>query len=225
MLLHSQWCSVAAEESVADHTTVPHSIELNCTDQRLIAKWANRFLLHCLHSQKFRCVQEKDYTALHWTEMDRIPHARKKTKSCCCSYVKQLQILHLKYARCDEYNEESSKLSKIRKSKSLLVCIVSWGDTVSWPEDQPYQHTCCKFMPFITGAMTINVLTGDAGGLAFVLKENCLRYKQPAWTFDRARIRVLVTQFRVQNQVKMKLDDKQVLKVGCNKKPPSLIVR
>jgi len=38
MLLHSQWCSVAAEESVADHTTVPHSIELNCTDQRLIAK-------------------------------------------------------------------------------------------------------------------------------------------------------------------------------------------
>ena len=39
------------------------------------------------------------------------------------------------------------------------------------------------------------------------------------------RIRIFVTQFTVQNHVKTKLCDKQVLKMGCNKKTPSLIVR
>ena len=48
---------------------------------------------------------------------------------------------------------------------------------------------------------------------------------RPALTFDMTRIRIFFTQFRVQSQVKTKLHDKQVLNVGCNKKPPSLIVR
>jgi len=39
-----------------------------------------------------------------------------------------------------------------------------------------------------------------------------------------ACMRILVTQFRVQNHVKMKLHNNQVFKVGCNT-PPSLIVR
>jgi len=48
---------------------------------------------------------------------------------------------------------------------------------------------------------------------------------RPAWTFGMACIRIFVTQFRVQNHAKTKLHDKQVLKVGCNKKPPYLISR
>ena len=39
------------------------------------------------------------------------------------------------------------------------------------------------------------------------------------------RIRIFVTQFSVQNHFKTKLPVKQVLMVGCSKKPPSLIVR
>jgi len=34
---------------------------------------------------------------------------------------------------------------------------------------------------------------------------------QPAWTVDMARIRISVTQFRVQDRVKTKLHDEQVL--------------
>ena len=34
---------------------------------------------------------------------------------------------------------------------------------------------------------------------------------RPAWTFDVARIRIFITQFRVQDRVKMKLHDKQYL--------------
>ena len=35
---------------------------------------------------------------------------------------------------------------------------------------------------------------------------------RPTWTFDMARIRIFVAQFRVQHPLKTKLHDKQVLK-------------
>jgi len=46
-----------------------------------------------------------------------------------------------------------------------------------------------------------------------------------AWTFDMARIRIFVTQFVVQDRVKTKLHDKQVLKIVCHKKPLFLVVK
>ena len=49
--------------------------------------------------------------------------------------------------------------------------------------------------------------------------------QRPAWTFDRAHIRIFFTQIRVQNRINMKLRDKQVLKIVCHKKPVSLVVR
>jgi len=40
-----------------------------------------------------------------------------------------------------------------------------------------------------------------------------------------ACIIIFVTQFGVQNHIKTKFRDMQVLKVGCNQKPPYLVVR
>jgi len=42
---------------------------------------------------------------------------------------------------------------------------------------------------------------------------------------DIACIRIFLTQVKVKNRVIMKIHDEQVLKIGCFKKPPSLIVR
>ena len=47
----------------------------------------------------------------------------------------------------------------------------------------------------------------------------------PAWTFDMARIRIFFTQFRVQNRVKSKLHDKQVLKIVCHRNLEASIPR